>query len=119
MGHGNRDLADPKKMIALEQELAELKEQYGIKDRPKWWVKVGDWLVQRKGGPKTVERKKYIKLALCCGWLCGAHRFYAGQKILGVLYLLFCWTGISFAMTLVDLMIVLPMQPDEHGMIQI
>lgn len=119
MKHTNQELADPKKLIALEQELADLKEQYGIKDKPKWWVKIGDWLVQRQGGPRTVERRKYIMLALCCGWLCGAHRFYAGQKILGVLYLLLCWTGIPFAMTLIDLMIVLPMQPDEEGMIQI
>ena len=119
MGRSDRDLADPKKMIALEQELAELKEQYGIKEQPKWWMRVGDWLAERQRGPKAVERKKYIRLALSCGWLCGAHRFYAGQKMLGVLYLLFCWTGIAFAMTLIDLMIVLPMQPDENGMIQI
>ena len=82
-------------------------------------MRVGDWLAERQRGPKTVERKKYIRLALSCGWLCGAHRFYAGQKMLGVLYLLFCWPGIAFAMTLIDLMIVLPMQPDENGMIQI
>lgn len=119
MKHSSRELADPKKLIALEQELADLKEQYGIKEKPKLWVRIGDWLIEKKSGPKTVERRKYIKLALCCGWFCGAHRFYARQKILGVLYLLFFWTGIPFAMTLIDLMIVLPMQADEDGMIQI
>ncbi len=119
MKRAGQELADPKQLIALEQELADLKEQYGIKDRPRLWVRIGDWLVDKKGGPRTVERRKYIRLALCCGWLCGAHRFYAKQYILGVLYLLLCWTGVSFAMTLVDLMIVLPMQADEQGMVQI
>ena len=119
MKHTSQELADPKKLIALEQELTELKEQYGIKEKPKLWVRIGDWLIDKKGGPRTVERRKYIRLALCCGWLCGAHRFYAGQNILGVLYLLFFWTGIPFAMTLIDLMIVLPMQADEDGRIQI
>lgn len=119
MKHTSQELADPKKLIALEQELADLKEQYGIIEKPKLWVRAGDWLIDKKGGPRTVERRKYIKLALCCGWFCGAHRFYAGQKLLGVLYLLFFWTGIPFAMTLIDLMIILPMQADEDGMVQI
>lgn len=118
MGCSSKDV-DPGEMTALEQEPADLKEQKGINDRPNWRVKIGNWLTQKQNGPKMVERKKYIRLALCCGWLCGAHRFYAGQKILGILYLLFFWTGIAFAMTLIDLMIVLPMQPDENGMIQI
>ncbi|MDE7312524.1 MAG: TM2 domain-containing protein [Eubacterium sp.] len=119
MKHTSQQLADPKKLIALEQELAELKEQYGIKRRPRLWVRIGDWLIEKKGGPKSVQRKTYIRLALSCGWFCGAHRFYAGQKILGALYLFLFWTGIPFAMTLIDLMIVLPMQADENGTIQI
>lgn len=62
-----------------------------------------------------VNRKKYIRLALTCGWLCGAHRFYAKKPVIGTLYLIFFWTGVSFAMTLIDLMIALPMVPDENG----
>ncbi|MFR2850798.1 TM2 domain-containing protein [Hungatella sp.] len=58
--------------------------------------------------------KKYILLALCLGWV-GGHRFYTKQYALGFIYLLFCWTGIPFAMTLIDLMIALPRQADEQG----
>lgn len=119
MKQTENNFVDPRKMIALEQELADLKAQYGIQDRPRWWIRIGDWLAEKSQGPRNVERKKYIRLALYCGWFCGAHRFYAGQKILGVLYLLLCWTGIPFAMTLIDLMIVLPMEADGEGMIQI
>ena len=67
----------------------------------------------------AVDRKKYIRLALTCGWFCGAHRFYARQKILGTLYLLLFWTGFSFTMTLIDLMIVVPMKADSQGMIEL
>lgn len=112
-----KEYVDPKEMIALEQELADLKEQYGIQDKKKWWVFIGDWIVQRTNGKRPVERKKYIRWAVIGGWLWGAHRFYAKQQILGMMYLLFCWTGISLAMTLIDLIIVLPMEPDDNGII--
>lgn len=114
-----KNFADPKKLISLEEELLALKREYGIAEKEKWWVKIGNQVAERTGEKKTVSRKRYIRLALSCGWLCGAHRFYSGQKILGMLYLLFCWTGIPFAMTLIDLMIVLPMKQDESGMIEI
>lgn len=119
MKRGNREDVDPKEMIALEQELAELKDQYGLWGKPRLWVRMGDWVARKSDSQKRVNRKKYIRLALCFGWFCGAHRFYAGQKILGILYLLFCWTGIAFTMTLIDLMIVLPKKPDEQGMIEL
>lgn len=116
----NQEYVDPKEMLALEEELAQLKQQHGIQDKQTWWKKVGDWLAKRSDNARRhVSRRTYIKLALTCGWFCGAHRFYAGQKLLGTLYLLFCWTGIPFAMTLVDLMIALPMQPDQSGMIEL
>lgn len=112
------DYVDPKQMVALEEELHALKSQYGIEEKKKWWMKLGDRLAERADREKVaVDRKRYIKLALTCGWFTGAHRFYSRQRILGVIYLLLCWTGISFAMTLVDLMIVLPMKADDNGMI--
>lgn len=109
-----------KEMLALEEELISLKKKHGIEDKCTWWKRLGDRLVDRLDREtRTISRKQYIKLALCGGWLCGAHRFYAHQKAAGSLYLLFCWTGIPFAMTLIDLMIVVPMKTDEAGMIQI
>ena len=45
----------------------------------------------------------------------GAHQFYAKRPILGVLYLATFWSGFSFAMTLIDVIIAVPMKPDENG----
>lgn len=105
-----------KELITLEEELHSLKEQYQISEEKKGWIKFGDYITERLDRKKVqVNRKKYIKLAAGCGWLCGAHRFYTGQKGLGLLYLLFCWSGIPFTMTLIDLMIVLPKKADENG----
>lgn len=112
-----QERVSPDEMMALELELAQVKKEHGIKVKTTWWARLSDILTARSKGPKQVERKKYIRLALICGWFCGAHRFYAGQKLLGVLYLLFCWTGIPVAMTLIDLMIVIPMKPNEAGII--
>ena len=111
------DRVDLMEMALLEQDLADLKKEHGIRERESWRTRLGDFLSRRAAGPRRVNRKTYIKLALCCGWFCGAHRFYTGHKFLGALYLLFCWSGVPVAMTLIDLMVVLPMQPDEAGMV--
>lgn len=116
---GNEQV-DPKQMLALEEELIQLKQQYGIGETERGWKRLVDRIVNkldREG--KTVSRSRYIRLALSCGWFSGAHRFYAGKRVSGILYLLFCWTGIPFAMTLIDLMIAVPMQTDDMGMIQV
>lgn len=105
-----------RELLELEEELYSLKEKYHIESEKKWWHKIGDFIVNRcEREQVAVSREKYIKLAISCGWLCGAHRFYTRQKGLGVLYLLFCWTGIPFTMTLIDLMIALPKVADENG----
>lgn len=107
-------------LIALEEELYELKRQQGVKERPRLWMRLGDFLVAHEEKTRrTVSRKRYIQLALSCGWLCGSHRLYSGKYISGLLYLLLCWTGIPMAMTMIDLMIVLPIKADENGIIKI
>ncbi|RRD93653.1 TM2 domain-containing protein [Clostridiales bacterium COT073_COT-073] len=113
------DRVDIKKLIELEEELQQLKRENGMVQPTKWWVAIGDKLAEKSAVRRAVNRKKYIKLALSCGWFCGSHRFYAGQKIMGTLYLLFFWTGIPFAMTVIDLMGILPLQEDEQGMVLI
>lgn len=60
-----------------------------------------------------VSRKKYLRL--CWLGMFGAHQFYAKRPILGVLYLATFWSGFSFAMTLIDVIIAVPMKPDEDG----
>ena len=102
------------KLADLEQELQELKEERGIAGKHGRLFNFIDRKVQEHE-KKEISRKTYIVLLLTCGWLTGAHRFYAGRKVSGVLYLLFCWTGIPFAMSLIDLMQILPMEADENG----
>ena len=106
-------------MMELEMQLDRLRKENGIEVQPPLWIKIGDWLVAHSRQPRPVDRKKYIRLALSCGWLCGAHRFYSGHKCQGIIYLLLSWTGFSLAMTLVDvLLVMLKYQPDENGMIE-
>ena len=112
----HRDTVDPMEIILAQQELVDLKREYGILEKETWRTRLGGWLTEKSKGPRKVNRKTY-RLALCCGWFCGAHRFYAGQKLLGTLYLLFCWSGIPVAMTLIDLMAAIPMRADETGKI--
>ncbi|MGL4790886.1 MAG: TM2 domain-containing protein [Anaerotignaceae bacterium] len=113
-------LVNPKVMIALEEELSSLKKENGIETPAKWWHKVGDFICEKADRQSiSINRKKYIKLAVSCGWFCGGHLFYAKKKIQGLLYILFLWTGIPLAMTLIDLMIILPMKADENGNVEI
>ena len=114
------------KQVTLEEyykavcELDELEEKYGLKEEP---VKkegrisraITHFFDHRDEKEEVcVSKKKYIWLAALLGWA-GAHRFYVKQKGLGFLYLLVCWSGFSMAHTVVDLLIVLPMKPDENG----
>lgn len=66
----------------------------------------------------TVNKKKHLLLAIFLGWA-GGHRFHARQWFLAWAYLLLCWTGISAAMTIVDILEIIPMPADENGNIQI
>ncbi|MDO4295983.1 MAG: TM2 domain-containing protein [bacterium] len=107
-----------REFLALENELQKTKEEYGIEDKPTKLQlvvnKVYDIIYARE--KRRVVRKKYIWLALLTGWF-GGHRFYTHQYKTAVLYLLLFWSGFPIAMTIVDLMIALPMKPDEEGMI--
>lgn len=107
------------RMLELEMELDELRKENSIEVRSPLWIRMGDWVVAHMRHPRLINRRKYIQLALSCGWLCGAHRFYSGHKWQGVIYLLLSWTGFSLAMTLVDVLsVMLKYQPDENGMIE-
>lgn len=101
--------------IALEEEqIAEKK--YGIKETEKkrrnFISRFFDYQENRR--EQCLDRKKYLWLAVLTGWM-GGHRFYAKQYFTAMLYLLFFWTGIPIAMTLIDLMIALPKEADENG----
>ena len=47
----------------------------------------------------------------------GGHRYYQGRWGLGLLYTLFCWTGVPLALCVTDFMEVMPIAADEDGMV--
>ena len=103
-------------IITAQQELNELKEQYGMQEEEKGLKKAVSSFFDKRDAQAQIpiKKKTYIWLALLLGWL-GVHRFYTKQYVTAVLYLLTCWTGFSLSMTLIDLMIVIPKKPDENG----
>ena len=109
--------ADIAELARLEDELNETREKAGIAEKRSRLFRAVDRLLEKEG--KEISKKKYITLLLSCGWFTGAHRFYSGKKISGLLYLLFCWTGIPFAMCLFDLMMIIPLENDENGLVTV
>ena len=102
--------------LALVQELDTLKAERG-EARPEGKVSraISNFFDYRENREKRVlSKKKYILLAVFTGWM-GGHRFYARQWVTAILYLLFFWCGFPAAMTIVDLMIVIPMEANENG----
>lgn len=101
-------------------ELQDLQEQYGIEpeDKPKEGKiskAITSFFDHREEKEKVcVSKKKYVWTAVLLGWA-GGHRFLVKQRGVGLLYLLVCWSGFSMAHTVIDLLIVLPMKPDENG----
>ena len=109
-----------RELLEKEAELQQLRKQYGVEKEMNWFEKAVDFLVNHAHEPKKVSRKTYLLLALTCGWFCGAHRFYSGHNVQGILYVLFSWTGISLAMTIIDVLLVfLKHEPDAEGMIEL
>lgn len=102
--------------MALVQELDALKAERG-EARPEGKVSraISNFFDYRENREKQMlNKKKYILLAVFTGWM-GGHRFYARQWVTAILYLLFFWCGFPMAMTIVDLMIVIPMEANENG----
>lgn len=108
--------------LRAKGELDELREQYGIEPKEKEGKisrLISNFFDRREQREKVcLNKKKHMLLAIFLGWA-GAHRFHAKQYLLGLVYLLLCWSGFSMAMTVVDIFILIPMQPDENGNILI
>ena len=102
--------------LALQKELDETRQKYGVEVKEgKVSRAISNFFDKREARElHSVSRKKYLIIALLTGWM-GGHRFYARQYPSAVLYLLLSWTGFPFAMTLIDLMIAIPKEPDENG----
>lgn len=102
--------------LALQKELDETRQKYGVEVKEgKVSRAISNFFDKREARELySVSRKKYLIIALLTGWM-GGHRFYARQYPSAILYLLLFWTGFPFAMTLIDLMIAIPKEPDENG----
>lgn len=122
----DKKISDKEKMETLmgvamaTEELRQLKKEHGIEDEVvglKGKAARGmTKLFGRKEGEElvAVNKKKYIWMALLLGWF-GAHRFYIKHYSVGFIYLLLSWTGIGFYNAVVDILIAIPMKPDENG----
>lgn len=115
---------EPEKKVTLEEylqaksELEELEKKYGIaQERKEGPISraITNFFDRREAREQVkVNKKKDLWLCILLGWA-GGHRFYQKQYLLGFLYLAFCWSGYSVAMSIVDLLIIFPKQPDEDG----
>ena len=113
-------------VIAVYDELDELREKYpeaAAEVNPRYNKKtlmerlLGFYLAMRERFhvATRVKRKTYLWLHLLGGF--GIHHFYSRHWIKGLIYLAICWSGISYAMTIIDWMSAFPKQADEDGMI--
>ena len=60
----------------------------------------------------------YIALCLFLGGL-GAHKFYAGKWLMGLLYLVFCWTYVPAILSVIDLLVAIFKRADRYGKISV
>lgn len=67
-------------------------------------------------GTKAVNKVTYCILAFFLGGI-GVHKFYAGKTGTGILFLLFCWTGIPAVIALIDFISGLCKHADANGLI--
>ncbi|WP_436860254.1 TM2 domain-containing protein [Staphylococcus caeli] len=61
-----------------------------------------------------VNKVIYIVLAVFLGSF-GVHKFYARKTGMGLLFLVFCWTGIPQILAIIGAIIVLFKPSDERG----
>lgn len=107
-------------MLALQEQLTSVKREYGIKEKEGRISRLISKFFDKREvrEEQLVSRKKYLLLAVFTGWM-GGHRFYAKRYPVAILYLLLCWTGFSLAMTIIDLLVAIPKETDENGMMRI
>ncbi len=68
------------------------------------------------GDKKRVNKVIYVLITFFLGAF-GIHKFYAGHIFLGILYLIFSWTGIPAFIALIEFIIGLCKEADSEGMI--
>jgi len=63
---------------------------------------------------KRVNKLAYALIAIFFGSF-GIHRFYAGKIVSGIVYLLFCWTGIPGILGLIEGILALCRDNEDDG----
>ena len=63
---------------------------------------------------KSVDKVVYCLLAFFLGGI-GIHKFYVGKTSSGILYLLFCWTGIPALIAFIEFIVVICKPADADG----
>lgn len=107
-------------LIAAEEELRQLKEEYGEEEKDSLWKRVVTAHVEKKAArqPVKIRKAKYCLTALFGGWL-GIHCFMVNKKAMGILYLVLALSGISFMMSILDIWYAVFLQTDEQKCITI
>ncbi|MCR5516665.1 MAG: TM2 domain-containing protein [Lachnospira sp.] len=105
-------------LIRAEEELSQLKREYGIEEKLPFWKKCINFYInmKEKRKPVQISKKKYCLTALF-GGLFGIHQFLVGRKAMGVIYLLLSVTGLSFAMSVLDIWYAAFLETDDRKLI--
>lgn len=69
-------------------------------------------------GKEKVSKLTYVLLAFFLGGV-GIHKFYTGKTMQGILYLVFCWTGIPAIIALFEGIFAAFKPSDRTGMIEV
>lgn len=67
-----------------------------------------------RNGRKVVNKVAYVLFAILLGSF-GVHKFYVGKVGLGIVYIIFCWTGIPALIGLIEGIIALTKPSDVYG----
>ncbi len=70
-------------------------------------------LLGTNGAGKTRKEKTAAGLLAFLFGGAGVHKFYLGEKGKGVLFLLFCWTGVPSILGVIDCIILLTMSDSD------
>ena len=119
MWHRHKDDINFADLIEAQEELDALRAEHGIEVEKNFIEKTAEKYVAWKEKTSVeypVKKKTYCWLAILLGFI-GVHHFYAKHWVKGLLHLIFCWTGVTFAMAVVDWMIAVPKKADANGMI--
>ena len=113
------DKLEAGKLMELDYEIQAAERAAGKEERTYGiWGPIWKFMKWREGlkGKHRFKKKTYLWLMLLTGFA-GGHRYYQGRWGLGLLYTLFCWTGVPLALCVTDFMEVMPIAADEDGMV--